>query len=116
MTDLIACLSTGKGSWNEVNSLIKSENWERIILITNSFGKENYKGEATLVVVNPDVSLDALTKEIKSALGELKLRHEVALNFISGSGKEHMALLSALLQLGVGIRLVYAENNTMKSL
>ena len=31
---------------------------------------------------------------------------EVAVNFVSGTGKEHMALLSALLKLGIGIRLL----------
>jgi len=31
---------------------------------------------------------------------------EVAVNFISGSGNEHMSILSTLLKLGLGIRLV----------
>jgi len=34
----------------------------------------------------------------------------------SGSGKEHMALLSALLKLGLGIRLVSFTNNGIKEL
>jgi hypothetical protein len=35
---------------------------------------------------------------------------QVALNMVSGSGPERMALLSALLKLGVGIRLVVATD------
>ena len=31
---------------------------------------------------------------------------EVEVNFISGAGKEHMAIMGALLKLGVGIRLM----------
>ena len=36
---------------------------------------------------------------------------EVAVNIVSGTGKEHMALLAAILKLGVGVRLVALENN-----
>ena len=32
-------------------------------------------------------------------------------NFVSGMGKEHMALISALLKLGVGIRLMALTKN-----
>ena len=31
---------------------------------------------------------------------------EVALNFVSGRGKEHMALVSAVLKLGLGVRFI----------
>ena len=31
---------------------------------------------------------------------------EIALNIVSGEGREHMAVVSALLSLGLGIRLV----------
>ena len=49
--------------------------------------------------------------ELKSDLMEkLKVKlagdFEVALSIASGSGKEHMALISALLSIPVGIRLV----------
>lgn len=116
MTDLIACLSTGKGTWAEVNTLIQCENWERVFLITNAFGKENFKGEGTLIVIDQNKSLYELAKDIKTALQDCRLSHEVALNFSSGIGKEHMALLCALLGLGVGIRLVYTEQNILKTL
>ena len=39
---------------------------------------------------------------------------EVGLNIVSGSGKEHMALISALLKLGIGIRLVALTSNGVK--
>ena len=34
MTELVACLTTGKGSWTEVAKLIAGENWEKVYLIT----------------------------------------------------------------------------------
>ena len=42
MTRLIACLSTGKGTWSHVSRLINEESWDNVFLITNSFGKENF--------------------------------------------------------------------------
>ena len=42
MPTLIACLSTGKGTWGHVNHLIDNNNYDKVILITNDFGKENF--------------------------------------------------------------------------
>ncbi len=109
MTTLIACLSTGKGTWGHVARLIADGDWEKVILITNEFGKENFtieKKDVDLIVVNSMKFLPELVDDIKKQLeGKIK-GTEVALNLVSGSGKEHMALLSALLKLGLGIRLV----------
>ncbi len=116
MTDLVACLSSGKGTWGHVSRLISEGNFERILLITNEFGKENFKNEknAELIVVDPNLPLAQLTEEIKNKLdGKIK-DTEVALNFISGSGKEHMAILSALLKLGLGIRLIALTTEGIK--
>ena len=41
---------------------------------------------------------------------------EVDVNFISGTGREHMALMSALLKLGVGIRLVAITKEGMEEI
>ena len=37
MTDLIACLSTGKGTWEHVARVINCMEWNNIFLITNEF-------------------------------------------------------------------------------
>ena len=41
MPTLIACLTTGKGTWNEVFQVIKSQSWKKVFLITNEFGMNN---------------------------------------------------------------------------
>jgi len=107
MTDLIALLSTGKGTWGHVNRLIMDENWGGIFLITNEFGKENFTAEkkAEFIVIDSRRGLIELRDEIYNKLNG-KIKDEVAVNLVSGTGKEHMALISALLKLGVGIRLV----------
>lgn len=108
MTELIACLSTGKGTWGHVGRIIEDERWDKIYLLTNDYGKENFKNneKTELIVINESQGLKELIEEIKTKLKERIKGTEVGVNFISGSGKEHMALMSALLKLGVGIRLV----------
>ena len=115
MTILVACLSTGKGTWGHVARVIAEQEWEKIILITNDFGVENFKNEknAEMVAIDSRKTLPEVVEEIKKAL-EGKLEGDVAVNFISGSGKEHMALLSALLKLGVGIRLIALTKDGIK--
>ena len=109
MTELIAILSTGKGTWGHVARLLQDQQWEKIILLTNDYGAQNFKSEndkAELVTINENIGIKELREDIKVKLREKIKGTEVAVNFISGSGKEHMALISALLQLGIGIRFV----------
>ena len=111
MTDLVAVLSTGKGTWGQVGALIRAENWENIYLITNSFGQEKFTSdkELKMIVLNDNMSEEEMRDKISEELKD-KLKMDVAVNFTSGSGKEHMALVSALIKIGVGIRLVIEKN------
>jgi len=115
MTDLIACLTTGKGTWSSVVSLIKAEEWDNIFLITNEFGKEKFSHEkAQLIVVKGGIS--EMAEQIHAALKGKVSFNDVAVNFISGNGMEHMAMLSAILKLGVGIRFVTVEEGKIKEI
>jgi len=107
MTELIACLSTGKGTWGHVSRLIQDGEWDKIFLVTNAFGKENFtpEKESEFLVVDPNKGLVELRDDIYNQLKEKVKGTEVGLNIVSGTGKEHMALVSAVLKLGVGIRL-----------
>lgn len=115
MATLIACLSTGKGTWGHVSALIKQEEWDKIFLITNDFGKEKYSNEKAfeLVIIDSNKKSEDLVEDINSALTGKILDTEVAVNLISGSGNEHMAVLSAILKLGLGVRLVVAGSDKM---
>ncbi|MFH0752901.1 MAG: DUF5906 domain-containing protein [archaeon] len=116
MTDLIAVLGTGKGTWAHVSALIRAENWENIHIITNDFGKDKFNNEknAKLIILDENLSVEEMKEKIAGELKD-KLKLDVAINLISGSGKEHMALLSALMSLGVGMRFVI-EKDGMKEL
>lgn len=118
MATLIACLSTGKGTWGHVSKLIAQEEWEQILLITNEFGREKYSNDKEFepIVIENNKDAKELAQDIKSALDGKVKDTEVALNMISGSGNEHMALLSAILQLGLGIRMVIAGDEKMEEL
>ena len=108
MSELIACLSTGKGTWIHVSKLIEEGKWDKVFLITNEFGKENFtnKKNAEFILIDTKKSLKELREEIKEKLKDKIKGTEVAVNLISGIGKEHMALISALLQLGLGVRFI----------
>jgi hypothetical protein len=117
MTELIAFLSTGKGTWANVSGLIKGESWDKVYLLTNDFGKEKFTAEENteLIVINSNANPEELRDEITGILKE-KVKDEIAVNFISGSGKEHMALISALMKSGVGFRFVVQADEGIKEL
>lgn len=119
MTVLVACVGSGKGTWLHVARLIKEQDWEQIYLVTNQFGKENFKQEkpdkTTLILVNENQHLQEMTETIRKEL-DGKLFGDTAVNMISGEGKEHMATLSAMLKVGAGIRFVAVTPEGIKEI
>ena len=106
MNILLACLSTGKGTWGHVNRLINEGDFDKVILITNEQGKENFRknDKNELISLNLSQGIRELRDEIIKILKEKIKEPEVAVNIISGTGKEHTALISALLKSGIGMR------------
>ena len=60
-----------------------------------------------------EIIRDILVNELKTKNVDVL---DMAINFISGSGKEHMALLSALLKIGAGVRLVNPGESEVKEI
>ena len=121
MTELIACLGAGKGTWNEVARLIAAESWTNILLITNDFGKENFTQrypavKAQPIIVNDFATPAQLVETLQKALSGKIRDPEVAVNLESGSGNVHMALITALLKLGLGIRFVVPSDTGAQEL
>ena len=103
--ELIALLSTGKGTWAQVSGLIKYGEWEKIILMGNTFAKKFIsEKEFEFIEIDLDKKLLDLKEEFSEKLKGKIAGTEVALSIASGDGKEHMALISALINLPVGIR------------
>ena len=118
MACLVASLSTGKGTWIHVSKLIQDGTWDKIFLITNLFGKENFSNtkNAEMIIIDDNKALEEIRDEIKKSLQGKLTDTEVAVNIISGTGKEHMAMLSAILQLGYGMRFVASTNDGLKEI
>jgi len=103
--EFIALLSSGKGTWGQVAGLINRGEWDNIILIGSEFAEKfRIDKKHEFIRIKTTKSLVDLKKEImKKIEGKIK-GTEVALSIASGDGKEHMALISALLSLPVGVR------------
>ena len=108
MTNLVVCLGTGKGTWAHVTKIVEQENWEKIFFITTDYfsGKFKVEKKHEFIVVDEKKPMKLLCDDIGKALKGKIADTEVALNLVSGTGKEHMAILASLLKLGFGIRLV----------
>ncbi len=103
--ELIALLSTGKGTWGQVSGLMTHGDWENIFLIGSDFAKDfKHAKDFEFIQVNLDKKLKDLKEDLSQKLKGKIDGTEVALSIASGDGKEHMALISALINLPVGIR------------
>ena len=103
--ELVALLSTGKGSWAQVSGLMKHKDWENIILLGDDFSKDfKHAKKFEFIKVDLNKKIKDLKEEFSKKLKGKIQGMEVALSIASGDGKQHMALVSALINLPVGIR------------
>jgi len=103
--ELVALLSTGKGTWGQVSGLIKYGEWDNIIILGSDFAEKfTADKKFEFIKVDLDKKLSDLKEEFSKKLKGKINGTEVSLSIASGDGKEHMALISALLNLPVGIR------------
>ena len=104
--ELVALISKGEGSWAQISGLIKHGEWEKVVLIGDDFARDNFKHEKKFEFVKVPLNQkikdlrDDLLKNLKGKFDGL----EVAVSIASGEGKEHMALISALINLPIGVR------------
>jgi len=103
--ELVALLSSGKGTWGQVAGLVNRGEWDNIILIGSEFAEKfTLDKKHDFIRVNTDQGIKELKEELLKKLQGKIQGTEVALSIASGDGKEHMALISALLSLPVGVR------------
>lgn len=104
--ELVALISTGKGTWAQVAGVINQGEWDNIILIGNEFAKKfTSEKDFEFIEISSGGIVDIRNEILKKLQGKIK-GTEVALTIASGEGREHMALISALLNLPAGIRFV----------
>lgn len=102
--ELIALLSLGKGTWGQVSGLVKQGQWDNVFLIGNDFAKKFTLDKKHEFIKINSGSIVQMKQEILEKLKNKIKGTEVALSIASGTGKEHMSLISALLSIPVGIR------------
>lgn len=111
MVSLIALISSGKGTWGQVLELVRLGKWDRVFLICSDFAFDKFEIDPTKAVKlrfderRPEEEVARLAKFFRGEVSDF----EVALNLTSGSGFEHMAVLSSVLRAGLGVRFVYPE-------
>ena len=102
--ELVALLSSGKGTWGQVSGLVNRGEWDNVILLGNDFARKFTLEKEHEFIEIKEGTIISMKQEILDKLkGKIK-GTEVALSIASGTGKEHMALISALLSIPVGIR------------
>lgn len=103
--ELVALLSVGNGTWSQISGLINHGKWDKVIILGDEFAKKfSSEKEFEFIKVDLNKKIKDLKEEfLKKLKGKLN-GTEVALSIASGDGKEHMALISALINLPVGIR------------
>ena len=105
--ELVAFLGNDKENWGQLTALLKRENWENIVIIKNKVAEGFPAPEnASIISIDSDKPLLQVKTDLMDKLKTKLKDFEVALSIASGNGKEHMALISALLSIPVGIRLV----------
>jgi len=109
--ELVALLSSGKGTWGQVAGLVNRGSWEKIIFLCDDFFKDSVKKldfskKGEIITINFEKPTIEIIEEIKNKLKERIKGTEVALSIASGNGREHMAIISALLKIPVGVKFV----------
>ena len=116
MTDLVVCLTDEKGL-SHVTSLINNQDWDNIFVITNQENQNlKFSKKSELIKIDLTKPVSEIIENIKRELNGKFSDLEVALNIVSGNGKEHMAILAALLKLGVGLRLMAVTKDGVSEL
>ncbi len=118
MTDLVACYTSGEKSLAHVERLVNEQEWENIFLITDSPKNNDAMPGKDIKFIHVDTKkpVSELIEDIRKGLHGKINDFEIAVNIVSGTGKEHMAILSALLKLGMGIRLLAVTKEGVKEL
>jgi len=106
--ELVAYVGADKENWGQITALINRFECEKIILVTSKEADDfPTTSKCEKIVIDSTKPLIALRDDLLIKLRQKKIGDfEVAVSIASGSGKEHMAVISALLNLPVGIKLV----------
>jgi hypothetical protein len=122
MAHLIACLGSGKDTWEGLNSILASGLFDKIYLVTgrdvHDYVMPHLKSGVTVEMLRLEYTKpsEELVPELYAALKKHftqdKIQDlDIAVNIMSGTGKEHAIVISTLIKLGYGIRLIELDKD-----
>lgn len=118
MVSLVTIISSGKGTWGQVNTLLREGTWDHQYIVCNDFAYDQFQAKDSNTTTKLRFDEKSWKESYQQLAGffkeQLKGEMEVAVNISSGSGVEHMAVISALLKAGVGIYFVYADQGAVQ--
>lgn len=109
--ELVAFLGNDKENWGQVKALVSKGEWDNVVIIKNKNAEEFEIENAEVIKIDSDKPLIEIKEELMNKLKTKLKEFDVALSIASGNGKEHMAIVSALLSVPVGVRLVVFTKN-----
>lgn len=110
--EFVAYVGEDKENWGQITALLNRIEAETCVLVmSKNVTTFPANDQCRIIAIDPSKPLVALKEELMDKLRPiLKGEFEVSLSLASGNGKEHMALISALLNIPVGIKLaVYTK-------
>ena len=115
--EFITFIGEDKENWGQITGLINKGKWEKIILVKNkNITSFPIYPNAEIITIDSSKKLLNLKKDLMDKLKGKFSEFEANVSIASGTGKEHMALISALISLPVGIRLVAFTKEGVKSI
>jgi len=116
----LATLGVGKGTWGHVSRVISEQEFEKIFLVSTEWVKENFtppekenfdsEKDIEWILINNRAGFDIIKEEIKSNIP----KEDLVVSIISGSGKEHTALLVALREVKKDFELIILTGDGTK--
>jgi hypothetical protein len=114
--ELVAFVGKDQENWGQISALINHGEWEKVVLVKSSEA-EGFESDNETLRVNTSKPILELKEELMQKLkSKLAGDFEVSVSIASGNGKEHMALISALLSIPVGIRFVVFTKEGIKTI
>lgn len=106
--EFVAFVGNDQETWGQITALLNRLEYDTAVLVVAKQAAGYPTNEKTQIInIDSEQSMSALRDELASKLKKvIGGEFEVMLSLASGTGKEHMALLSALLNLPVGVKLV----------
>ncbi len=109
----VGILGVGKGTWGHVARLLSENEFDKVVLIATEWVKENFspQKDCEWIMINNRAGFDIIKDEMKA---KIPTDGDLIVSLVSGSGKEHMALIAAMRELKRDFKLITLTGDGVK--